>query len=513
MPQYIEVNGETVEFPDNMSDAQIAAALKGNQPSTVINAPADLASQIPGQSVKAPAKTPEQPSFASSLFKKIDSAVRGMADTATFGLADELAAKADELRGKGTYEENLKQQRQRDAEGGLPMLAGQVAGAFMSPAAGLVSKGAQAIAPALKIAPEALSAAAQGAAYGAGSAEEGSRLQGAALGGATGLAAGAVTNVLGNTTEAFLRNQAAKKLPTAQQVRDVAGAVYDQANNLGVAIKPQPLLDSLNTLRSSLAKQGVTERSPLEANQKVLGLISQLEDSIGTQRLSWQQVEQLRQTASSMARDSLDPATKRLAGEVVGHLDDTVSKLPTSAFIKGSGNAEEAIKLTTQARDAWKQSRKADVLDELLNKSITVGEKATGNEAKDIQQRLTTLINSRKFNMFTESEQNLIKAAQKSSSVDKIADLLSRFQAGASGRNLWISLGAATVAPMTTLSLQAAAYGAGAARSAVTQSEVANLAREIANKSPYKPRIPQEALTQIGGGLGLFSVPNIYRGQ
>jgi len=29
MPQYIEFNGETVEFPDDMSDAQIAAALKG----------------------------------------------------------------------------------------------------------------------------------------------------------------------------------------------------------------------------------------------------------------------------------------------------------------------------------------------------------------------------------------------------------------------------------------------------------------------------------------------------
>jgi hypothetical protein len=510
MPQYIEVNGETVEFPDNMSDAQIAAALKGAQTTA---APPELASKIPGQSYKAPAKTEPAPSMASSIFKKIDSAVRGMADTATFGLADELAAKADELRGMGTYEENLKKQRQRDAEGGLPMLAGQVAGAFMSPAAGLVSKGAQALAPALKIAPEALSAAAQGMAYGAGSAEEGSRLQGAALGGATGLAAGAATNVLGNTAEAFLRNQQAKKLPSAQQVREVASAVYDQANNLGVSIKPQPLLESLNTLKSSLAKQGVTERSPLEANQKVLGLISQLEDSIGTQRLSWQQVEQLRQTASTMARDSLDPATKRLAGQVVGHLDETVSKLPPSAFIKGSGNAEEALKLTNQARDAWKQSRKADILDELLNKSITVGEKATGNEAKDIQQRLTSLINSKKINMFTESEQNLIKAAQKSSSVDKIADLLSRFQAGASGRNLWISLGAATVAPMTTLGLQAAAYGAGAARSAVTQSEVANLAREIANKAPYKARIPQEALTQIGGGLGLFSVPNVYRGQ
>lgn len=39
MPQYIEVNGEVVEFPDNMSDAQIAAALKGQSSKTTQEAP------------------------------------------------------------------------------------------------------------------------------------------------------------------------------------------------------------------------------------------------------------------------------------------------------------------------------------------------------------------------------------------------------------------------------------------------------------------------------------------
>lgn len=59
MPQYIEVNGEVIEFPDNMSDAQIAAALKGQA--------TPPAATIPGQAAKAPA-TQEAPSTLEQMF-------------------------------------------------------------------------------------------------------------------------------------------------------------------------------------------------------------------------------------------------------------------------------------------------------------------------------------------------------------------------------------------------------------------------------------------------------------
>lgn len=64
----------------------------------------------------------------------VDDAVRAIASGATFGWADELAAKADELTGRGgSYEENLKRERARDA--GIPSaikIPGEIAGAVGS---------------------------------------------------------------------------------------------------------------------------------------------------------------------------------------------------------------------------------------------------------------------------------------------------------------------------------------------------------------------------------------------
>ena len=61
MPQYIEFNGETIEFPDNMSDAQIAAALKGQSTPTPT-------AGIPGQTAKAPPAQQEAPSTMEQMF-------------------------------------------------------------------------------------------------------------------------------------------------------------------------------------------------------------------------------------------------------------------------------------------------------------------------------------------------------------------------------------------------------------------------------------------------------------
>lgn len=450
----------------------------------------------------------KEPSLASKALKVGEDIVRGVADTATFGFADELAAKVDELRGKGTYEENLAAQRQRDKEAGMGGIAGQVAGAFMSPLGGVIGAGAKAVSPVVKLAPEGINAITQGALYGAGSAEE-SRATGAALGAVTGGVVGAATNVLGKTAEALLRNQQAKNLPSPDQVRTAASAVYDKANSLGIYVKPQPLLDSFADLRKQLATQGITERSPIDANKNVLGLITQLEDSIGTQKLSWPQMEQLRTTAVTMARESTDPATKRLAGEVVGHLDDTVSKLTPSAFMKGGASAEEALKLTQEARTAWKQSRKADVLQDLLTKAETASDMPRRSEASEIQTKLTSLINSKKFNMFSETEKNMLKAAQKSSSTDKIAEFLSNFQAGKNVRT-GLAAGALTVAaPQIGVPLQLAAYGLGAGRDVGARMGASNLVREIASGVGYTPKVNQDMLNYLAGTGGLLSAPKL----
>jgi len=62
MEQNIEVNGEDVEFPDNMSDAQIAAALKGSTAQAPMPSSSATAMQIPTGGVQAPPAQSQAPS-------------------------------------------------------------------------------------------------------------------------------------------------------------------------------------------------------------------------------------------------------------------------------------------------------------------------------------------------------------------------------------------------------------------------------------------------------------------
>lgn len=144
MAQLIEVPGQgVVEFPDNMTDAQISDAIRrsmGAQPP----------SAAPAQAAPVAAPAPAAPAPAEkSVLQSVDDRARWLANFVTLGFADKLAAKADEALGQGTYAQNLANQRLRSASaendvtlpeklvmgaaGIAPMvLAGGVAGAAAS---------------------------------------------------------------------------------------------------------------------------------------------------------------------------------------------------------------------------------------------------------------------------------------------------------------------------------------------------------------------------------------------
>lgn len=97
MPQYIEFNGETIEFPDNMSDAQIAAALKGQ------STPAPAAG-IPGQTAKAPPAQQEAPSTLEQMF----GAGSPIARTLKGAIVDPALAVNQMLANTGLFGQDIK---------------------------------------------------------------------------------------------------------------------------------------------------------------------------------------------------------------------------------------------------------------------------------------------------------------------------------------------------------------------------------------------------------------------
>jgi hypothetical protein len=125
----------------------------------------------------------------------VDDAIRSVASGLTFGFADELAAKMDELTGRGgSYAENIQKERARDKQ--IPTaiaLPGEIAGAVTGAVAAAPVAAPLAVASRLPQAARYIAGgAAGGGLFGAGSAEEGQRATSAATGGLIGAAGGYV---------------------------------------------------------------------------------------------------------------------------------------------------------------------------------------------------------------------------------------------------------------------------------------------------------------------------------
>jgi hypothetical protein len=499
-----EYNGKVYDLPNGLSNDEALTKIRTSLGE-------DVSTPIPGSQTEQMAQSVVQSGKKAGSF--VEDVIRGAADTMTFGTANKMAAKVDEMQGKGTYEEALAAQQQRDAEAGSGRLVGQIGGAFANPLARPIAAVSTRVAPALRVTPEVVNPTIQGALYGAGSADQ-NQGTAAAFGAATGLATGAAFNIGGKVAESVFRTRAAKDLPTPQAVRDKAGAIYDQANSLGVTLQPTAITGGLADLRAALAKEGVTPTSAAADDKEAMALIGKLETMATNQPVTWQVAEKMRSVAAGVARDKNSSDTlKRLAGQVVEKIDDTVANLKPTDFVKGAADAGQAMKLTTEARQAWKQSRKADIFENILTKAETTAGQPGRSEAREIQTKLTSLINSKEFNLFSKPEQEMIKAAQKSSTTDKIASMLSNLQIG---KSMFIGGGAtATTAfvgsPMLAAGLQAAAYGAGGARNIAKRSEVTNLSKEIASGTRYSPKINTDLMNYIAGAGGLMTAPGGLR--
>lgn len=168
----------------------------------------------------------------------IDDAVRSVASGITFGFADELAAKMDELTGRGgTYQQNVAKERARDAQ--IPTaikIPGEIAGAVGGTvaAAPIAAGTAAAALPArvlqtLKGLPEMLKyfglGTIEGAIGGAGGATEGERLSGAGTGAAIGGAVGAAAPSVVRGASTVLQNIKGAVSPQSGAAADIGRAI------------------------------------------------------------------------------------------------------------------------------------------------------------------------------------------------------------------------------------------------------------------------------------------------
>lgn len=205
-------------------------------------------------------------------------------------------------------------------------------------------------------------------------------------------------------------------------VKQNATRAYTAMADAGVAVKPQSALNMVDTMKNSLEDAGyVAQSSP-----KVGNLLSKFEEIIGTQRVPFTTLEKMRSMATNLKTDA-DKDTARLAGRMVGTIDDYLASMTGKDVIAGQGKIDEAVKNVMSARKDWRNMSRATVLEDILNKAEAGALNPTASESELIRQGFIALAkNKNKFSQFSPDEQAAIRRVASGTPFDKVLTLMGR---------------------------------------------------------------------------------------
>ncbi len=308
----------------------------------------------------------------------------------------------------------------------------------------------------------------------------------AAVGAGT-LAAGASGRAIG---AAIKEN---KPVFTMDEVRQRASRAYKSVDDAGISVKPQSALGMVNDIRKSLDDANMIPGSPEAAAAE--RTLAQMEKIIGTQRVPFATVDRLRQLANQL-KGSSDPKEARLGSVAVDTVDSYITKLNGRDLIAGQSGLDDAVKKVIDARKDWRNSSRAQVLEDALNVAEIKKEMPNASESELIRRGFVNIAaNKNKMGLFSEQEQNIIKSVIKGGSLDPLMSFAAQFNPARSKLSAAAYGVAATQTPMSAAGLAAAGYGADTIQSVLRR------------------RAAQQAANLIASGQALPTQPNLaYRG-
>jgi hypothetical protein len=347
----------------------------------------------PSPVAAAPAQSPEMAGKLAFLSSHFQSAVRpqerpvqspgevfmgNLANGATFGFADEIAAGLGSMGGSQTYDEILaglrRQHEFQKQDAPKAAFAGELTGAVAMPMGGLKSTGKLG----LDIMKGGLTGAGLSGLYGFGSGEGGfdERAKDARTAAMWGGGIGAIIPGLGAIVQKALDSRA-----VSQGVKDAAaGALdtdalkkaakdaYKAVDDAGVAIDQTALTTMVQDMLTGLKGQGLRTTTGRELSPKAAGFADTALD-IATDPafkggVPFSEVETLRKLAQAPASDIANKLDASLGTQAIGAVDDFIGKLNPSQVTKG--NADDLASLITGARSAYQKAAKSATIDGVI---------------------------------------------------------------------------------------------------------------------------------------------------
>lgn len=342
---------------------------------------------------------PEWKKAATAAADVVDIGVDGL----TMGLGNRAAAALRAPFTDQSYSEELANMRAQTGaarnRAGSAGIAADIAGSVVVPGAlakrgiTMIGRGGTAAMTGAKgVAARAGLAAGEGAAYGtAQAAGRGEDIGDGAIFGAVGGGAGSVAaDVLGG----LVRGGSAaynkltgknKPIPDMPGLRDAAKKAYDQADNAGVIIKPEPMKNLYAQVEADLADFGYDP----ELQGRIMVVLKRLK-SAGDGNITLKGLDTIRKIANN-ARVSQDPSEGKLGSMIINRIDDFIDGMNPQDILTGNGNAgASALK---EARSLWQRVSKNEKLfnavEQAKNRAATSG--SGGNVENATRQNVRKL--------------------------------------------------------------------------------------------------------------------------
>ena len=228
--------------------------------------------------------------------------------------------------------------------------------------------------------------------------------------------------------------QAKPPAPTTEQLKKAAQMAYQRAEQAGVVVKPE----SIEGLQTRIVQQLTREGIDPALHPATTAAVRRLSEREGP--LTLERVETMRRVANEAQKAAMQPADQRLAAMLVDELDDFIDRLGPKDII--AGDAQAASQALRDARNLWSRARKAEFIDELIDRAQTrAGAHYTqaGMEHALRQEFKTLALNKRRLRMFTPMEQAAIKSIARGSRIENTLRNLGKFDPTSGGMAAFIS--------------------------------------------------------------------------
>lgn len=265
---------------------------------------------------------------------------------------------------------------------------------------------------------------------------------------------------------------------SVDDLRTQKTAAYKATDNLGVAYNPQ----SYDDLLVNIVTKARADRISPSRHERAYSFIRDMTGDRG-RALSLTELDQLRQT---VYRDLIKPSYRNPDMEadahfgqiIVDEIDDLIGRANPANLV--SGNADDAARAMTAAREANKRYRRTETIEEAITKAVrrTESTGSGGNINNALRQNIRQILdNPKKRRNFTQDEVAAMEQLVRQGATENFLRLVGKLSPSGNGLMAALGIGGTMMNPALGL-----APIFGMAAKGLSDRRTMNLATELQNR-------------------------------